>query len=260
LPAVGYAGDHDLEAEGSTWQEEQVKDAQANVIGRAIATAAGLAAAIGGIVAWALGIASLFGADVYAPEIAILWLVAIVVPFVLAATLLMKEKAEKRPGMEGDLTLVSGDAKVSLPLDEQTGTDSRPPASAKFQASRAANRFGPPFDIERKMNDVPRVVRVSPALLRQFDLACRVVRRSRSSGIRDAMAAYVRGVAESCAINENDASGIKLLRRSERGMDNARTSITYLSFERPVEVGANPGTNLSASERNSEQEDLPEDA
>jgi hypothetical protein len=229
LPAVGYAGDHDLEAEGSTWQEEQVKGARANVIGRAIATAAGLAAAIGGIVAWALGIASLFGADVYTWDIAILWLVAIVVPFVLAATLLMKEKAEKRPGMEGDLTLVSGDAKVSLPLDEQTGTESRPhPALGKLQGSRAANRFGPSFDIERTMNDVPRVVRVSPALLRQFDLACRVVRRSRSSGIRDAMAAYVRGVAESCAINENDASGIKLLRRSELGIDNAR-EIDHLS-------------------------------
>jgi hypothetical protein len=223
LPAVGYAGDLDLEAEGSTWQVEQVKGARANVIGGAIARAAGLAAAIGGVVAWALGIASLFGADVYASDIAILWLVAIVVPFVLAATLLMKEKAEKRPRMEADVILVSGDTRVSLPLDEQTGTESRPhPAPARFQGSRAANRFGPPLDIERTTNDVPRVVRVSPALLRYFDLACRVERRSRSGGIRKAMAAYVRDVAESCAINENDASGTKLVPRPERRIADAR--------------------------------------
>lgn len=47
-------------------------------------------------------------------------------------------------------------------------------------------------------------VRVEADLLRQFDLACRVERRSRSDGIRDAMAAYVQRVAESQA-NGNDA-------------------------------------------------------
>jgi integrase len=226
----------------TTWQEGQVKDPRVNIIGRAIATAAGLAAAMGGIVVWALGIASLlFGVDVYAPDIAILWLVAIVVPFVLAATLLMKEKAKKRPDTEAGLTLVSRDAKVSLPPDGPAGTGPRSyPAPSKSRGPRVANQFGARFNMQRTMNDVHLGVRVSPALLRQFDLACRVERRSRSAGIRDAMAAYV---AKSRVINEKDASTIKLLRTPERRIAAARGDRSLNLSESCVQRGAlNPAT------------------